>query len=169
MSEAIAEPAPLIARREALHERMSGLNSALNNITRRRDKAAADGDEDAEFALTLQIAEVLTRQASTTEFLHDLERETIIEFYAREEREAKRRPESEAREGDVVVVRDAPAGLDGKSAHEIIHELRNVRNWTYQQVVDYLHANGVKKKRGGEHWNTSDVYAIAQRGKPKTQ
>jgi hypothetical protein len=154
-------------RRESLRDRMSSLNSALTNKMLKRDRAEADGDDATAQELTLEIARILHMQASTSEHVADLSRETMVLFFEREEREARTRRSGERpAEGRIELPEEAvPDALRSASAtvDEIVTELRLKRNWSYQRVVDFLVVSGKTKKNGKANWHTSDVYAICKR------
>lgn len=157
-------PAGWVARKAQLEERLAKQDARIAARIKLRDEIEARG-EDAPAHLSEEIGALLKSSADTVEHMKDLDRESVILAFEQEDREkATAFKPREKREGDLAVALDAPAGLESKELEEIVFVLRTKQKWTWQNIVDWLVAKGVTKKRGGSNWHTSDVYAIHKKG-----
>jgi hypothetical protein len=141
---------------------MDEIEVAIQTTTAARERLR-DDDEDEHVRLSFRLGELLQAAARQSDLLRDLERPSMVLMYENEERAAVQRSIRETPEGHVVVVPDAPAGLESKSREEIIHVLRSKQKCTWQQIVDFLVSNGVPTAKGGK-WTTSGVYQMHKKG-----
>lgn len=153
-------------RKADLQERFDREEAMLNTRLKRYEEFEAAGEE-IPTDLVLEVSGLLHATARTRDFLKDLERESVVLLHEQIDREASAGfGPRKAREGDLPTeALIAPAGLEEKSIEEIIATLRNKHKWTWQQIVDWLVAKGIKRPKAGDtKWHTSGVYAIHKRG-----
>lgn len=156
-------PAALVERRDKLTVQLAELDARIA-ARQRTIEAAEKRGEEAPANVYADLSAALHQSASTVGFIKDLERPSMVLLYEREEREkAGAFKPKEKGEGHVEVALEGPKGLEKKSREEIIWTLRKSR-WTWQQIADWLMANGIKRPQGGDEWHTSAVYAIHKKG-----
>lgn len=163
--EALSEtrPAAWLERKERLEARLAQQELHIARLQRLQDES------DDPTAYSEALGRELKASAETVDHLRDLERETVILFFEREEREragsfGRYEPKDAGVSKALQAELTAPAGLEDKTLEEIIYVLRTKQKWTWQQIADWLVAHSIKRPKGGSEWHTSAVYAIHKKG-----